>query len=97
MYSNLADLPLHTDRESCEISVTFNISAIGEDWPIYMDGNPIYTKPGEAAVYLGREVPHERKEFNGEHCAQCFLHYVDKNGPYADFAIDKRPTYGYKK
>ena len=95
MYSKYGDLPVHTDRESCEISATFNISSSGEDWPIYMDGNPIHTKPGEAAIYLGREVPHERKEFNGNYCAQCFLHYVDKNGPYANFAIDRRPIYGH--
>ena len=97
MYTKYGDLPQHTDRESCEISVTFNISCDGEDWPIYMNGDSIYTKPGEAAVYLGREVPHERKEFKGNHCTQCFLHYVDKNGQYKDFAIDKRPTYGVNK
>ena len=97
MYTRYGDLPLHTDRESCEISVTFNISSDREDWPIFMSGNPIYTKPGEAAVYLGREVPHERKEFEGNYCTQCFLHYVDKNGPYSDFAKDKRPTYGIEK
>lgn len=97
LYTKYADLPLHTDRESCEISVTFNISSSGEDWPIYMDGNPIDTKPGEGAIYLGREVPHERKQFQGDYCAQCFLHYVDKNGPYSDFNLDKRPTFGMKK
>ncbi len=97
LYTNLGTLPKHSDRESCEISVSFNISNKGEPWPIYMDGKPCYTKPGDAVIYLGEKVRHERKELNGDYCTQCFIHYVDKNGPYADWAIDKRPFYGLNR
>jgi hypothetical protein len=96
IYTNCTSFPVHTDRESCEISVTFNIASNCEAWPITMDGEPIFTNPGEAVIYLGREVKHGReKELKGEYLTQCFLHYVDKNGPYASFEKDKRPAWGY--
>ena len=97
MYTNLGTLPKYHDRESCEISVSFNIATKGEDWPIYMDGNPVYTKPGDAVIYLGAKIKHYRKEFKGDYSSQCFLHYVDKDGPYTDFAKDKRAYYGLNK
>ena len=33
---------------------------------------------------------HWRNKFEGNNCVQVFLHYVRKNGPYADWATDKR-------
>ena len=83
-------LKCHTDRESCEISVTVMIGSCGESWPIYMDEKPIEMKPGDAVIYLGCDIWHERKPFTGDWHAQSFMHYVDKNGSYADEALDKR-------
>jgi len=94
MYTYLADLDFHTDRSACEISVTVNIGSSGESWPIFMDGNAVEIKPGAGVIYLGCELEHGRKEFIGDWCAQCFLHYVDKNGPYAEHEKDKRLVYG---
>tara|TARA_R100000657_G_C4643874_1_gene89283 strand:- start:5 stop:556 length:552 start_codon:yes stop_codon:yes gene_type:complete len=93
-YTHLADLAKHEDRESCEISVTVNIGGDGTDWPIYIDDNEILLKPGDAAIYLGMELSHYRKEFLGDFQFQTFLHYVDKNGPYKNFKFDKRPKIG---
>ena len=62
----------------------------GTDWPIYMGNKPIHMKSGDACIYLGCKLSHYRKPFEGDWHAQCFLHYVDKNGPYAEYKYDKK-------
>lgn len=94
LYTKFAILPKHIDRPSCEISVTVNVNNDGTPWPIYMDDKPINLEKGEAAVYLGREVLHYRKEFQGDHHLQFFLHYVDAHGKYKDYYMDKRTKWG---
>ena len=94
MYTHLADLSFHKDRPACEISVTVNLGGSEEPWPIYMEDTPLELKPGDAAVYLGCEVVHGRHEFQGDWQAQCFMHYVDKNGPHKEWDKDKRVCYG---
>jgi hypothetical protein len=90
----------HTDRPSCEISVTVNVASVGEVSPIYTQygkNNPEkhILKPGDAVVYKGCEVSHWRQPLEeGQLNVQFMLHYVDKNGPNAVYAIDKRPAYG---
>lgn len=89
-YTKYADLVVHKDRPSCEISVTINIAGDGTDWPIYMDDNEVSLKPGEAVLYLGQKLRHYRKEFQGDFQSQCFLHYVNANGKNVEWALDKR-------
>ena len=93
-YTKLADLKKHKDRPSCEVSVTCQIDSDGTDWPIYINGEPINLKNGDAALYWGTNVEHWRNEFVGDYHIQAFLHYVDKNGSYKDYAKDKRIIYG---
>ena len=97
MYTMFADLKKHKDRPSCEISATLHIGSDGSDWPIYMDGQEIYLKPGDGVVYSGTKVEHWREEFYGDWYAQVFLHWVLKNGQYKDFYKDKRQHFGIKK
>jgi len=97
MYTMYADLKKHKDRPSCEVSVTVMVGSDGTKWPIYMDGTELTLETGDAAVYLGCEVEHWREEFIGDWHAQTFLHYVDKNGPYSNFAFDNRPMLGINK
>ncbi len=58
----------HVDRDSCEISVTLNISSYTyEDWPLFIKGsdNVVYkvnTNQGDAVLYKGCERPHWREE-----------------------------------
>lgn len=81
----------HTDKPSCEISITANIDNCGASWPIYMDNTDIEIKTGDAVMYLGCEVPHGRKDyFKGNYMAQVFFHYVDQNGKYKSFKNDER-------
>jgi len=97
MYTKFAKLTKHTDRPSCEISATLCLGSDGTKWPIYIDGTPIDLNPGDAAIYLGKEIPHWRDRFEGDWQAQCFLHYVDANGQYKDYKYDKRNNLGEDK
>jgi PKHD-type hydroxylase len=45
---------------------------------------------GDAVLYRGTEKYHWRNKFKGKWQAQVFLHYVDANGPYAEWIWDKR-------
>jgi hypothetical protein len=96
-----AVLARHTDRPSCEISVTVNLGQRARHpWPIWIEGAegafPVVMKPGDAAVYRGIECPHWRKAFEGQLAMQAFLHYVDRNGPYAKWKFDQRGSFDDK-
>ena len=47
-------------------------------------------RAGSAIVYQGHLVPHWREAFSGQKHFQVFLHYVRREGEYADHAFDKR-------
>ena len=85
-----SDLKEHIDRKSCEISVSVFIGSDGTDWPLYMENKPINLNVGDAVVYKGCNVRHGRKEFKGDYHIQTFLHYVDKNGKYAEHKGDSK-------
>ena len=93
VYSYNAILKKHTDRPSCEVSVTAMWGSCGTPWPIYMGDTPIEMVPGDAVIYLGCELEHSRKNFTGDWHAQTFFHYVDQAGPYKDYKFDKRHPY----
>ena len=95
MYTYGAELEPHTDRPSCEISVTVQIDSDGTKWPIYMENIPLTLENGDAAIYYGTNVTHSRKEFTGDYHAQAFLHYVDQEGPHKEWIYDKRPMLGW--
>jgi hypothetical protein len=96
-------LERHKDRESCEISCTlcFNYEYTDYEWPIYMDGTPVVLEPGDMVVYRGCDLDHWREPFDIKDLdawqVQGFFHYVDANGPNADFKYDRRESIGYKE
>ena len=58
-------------------------------------GVRVNLKPGDMLVYRGVELEHWREEFQGENCAQVFLHYNDENSEYKTSNIfDGRPHLG---
>jgi hypothetical protein len=62
-----------------------------------MDGEAIYLKPGDLAVYRGIENEHWREPLTFSEPVwhvQAFLHYVDQNGPYSEYKFDKRQSIG---
>ena len=95
-YNNKGWMNCHTDRPSCEISVTMNICGDAA-WPIKLkdlEGNKqaVVTTPGDGVAYLGTIVPHWRspmRSHDNDRFMQLFLHFVRKNGQYADYAYDR--------
>jgi hypothetical protein len=65
-------LEKHTDRTSCQISVTLPIG--GGKWPIFVDDQEFILDPGDILIYNGN-LPHWRNEFKEKECVQLFLHY----------------------
>jgi len=92
----------HTDRPSCEISVTINMGQSSEfSWPIffaiYKDTPSMVSvdlNPGDAVVYRGCELPHWREEFKppstDDWQAQLFLHYINVYGSNTAHIYDGR-------
>ena len=101
IYENGAILRRHKDRPSCEISTTLNLG--GDNWPIYLDptggsgkeGIQIDLNPGDMLIYSGCDLEHWRYNFEGNLCAQVFLHYNHKNGKFGETnKFDGRPLLG---
>ena len=97
LYCNGSVLEPHTDRESCEVSMTIQLSRSHDySWPIYVDDNVNYLDEGDAAVYLGCDKKHWRKECSGPanyYSGQIFIHFVKANGHFKHFAGDGRWRY----
>lgn len=98
LYSPDEELKIHTDRPACEISATLTLGFEGDPWPIYMgdedkaNASKIMMDVGDAVLYRGCDKHHWREPYKeGKWQAQVFLHYVDVNGPYAEWKYDKRP------
>ena len=95
-YHNKGWMNCHTDRPSCEISVTMNICGDAA-WPIKLkdlEGNKqaVVTPVGHGVAYLGTIVHHWRsplRTHDNDRFMQLFLHFVRKNGQYAEYAYDK--------
>jgi hypothetical protein len=92
LYSNSDELKTHMDRPACEISVTIQLGRSHHyAWPIYMGGQRYDMGEGDAIIYRGCDVEHWRDACNGPknyYSGQVFLHYVKKNGVYANEAGD---------
>lgn len=99
------ELKNHRDRPACEISATLTLDFEGDVWPIYMGNNEdksnateIKMEIGDAVMYRGCDIYHWREPYKeGKWQAQVFLHYVDQNGPHAEWKYDKRESLGMSK
>ena len=84
-----ATLKKHSDRPSCEISVTTCIKKY-DNWPIVIEGTSFELEEGDAVLYAGCDQNHWRPGvYKGEGMAQVFLHYVNQNGPFTHHAYDE--------
>ena len=65
---------------------------VGEDNKIHRIKNSkkLTIEIGDAVIYKGCEVPHWRDSFEGQWQTQIFLHYVEQDGPNAEWKYDKR-------
>jgi hypothetical protein len=58
-------------------------------------GTKVLLDVGDMLVYSGCELEHWREPFEGDVCAQVFLHYNHVDGPFAEKnRFDKRPMLG---
>ena len=85
----------HLDRSACEITVSVNLGyEAATPWPLWLKAPAgviaVQMEPGDALLYRGAECAHWREAFPGERTAQLLLHYVDQNGPHAEWKFDKR-------
>jgi hypothetical protein len=90
-------LAKHSDRPACEISVTLSLGYEADrPWPLWIEAvggsASVSLAPGDALLYRGIELFHWRDAFDGHHSAQVFLHYVNQNGPNAEWRFDKRSS-----
>ena len=83
-----ATLSKHTDRPSCEISITACIKKY-DDWPITIEKTSFELNEGDAVLYAGCDQKHWRPGiYKGEGMAQVFFHYVNQTGPNKKYAYD---------
>ena len=93
-YYKTQDCPPHTDRPSCEVSVTLCVDASHKEnmWSISVDDETFKLNVGEGVIYKGCEQEHWRHELQYDWHRQVFLHYIEKDGQfYPEFKYDKRP------
>lgn len=114
LYKKGDTLKRHRDRFSCEVSATLNLKGDpwpifidpkghGDDSgatyiPLNNKGNQVNLGPGDMLVYRGMDLEHWREEFEGNNCAQVFLHFNDVKNPKAKTNMyDTRPMLGLPK
>jgi hypothetical protein len=95
VYRSGDQLPRHSDRRACEISLTLNLGYSAQAaWPIFLDTSAgpvsVSLEPGDSVLYRGIELFHWREPFVGDHSVQVFLHYVEQWGPNAQERFDRR-------
>ena len=82
-----SDLPAHTDREQCVVSISVQIDHTPPPsgpapWPIYLQPGgpetniPVHLRLGEAAMFYGQEVRHYREALPSGSSSFWFLFYV---------------------
>ena len=98
LYTKGNVLKKHTDRESCEFSITLNLG--GSPWPLFLENSKLNTskinlKPGDALIYKGAKHNHWREPLIGDSCGQVFLHYIiQDNTNRSTGKYDFRPALG---
>jgi hypothetical protein len=84
-YTGGAELPRHTDRAQCEVTVSLCVDASpgAERWPLYLEsagGVMVESRLGigHALVFKGRELPHSRNTLaDGERFVTLLFHFVE--------------------
>ena len=79
-------LDYHTDRNPCEISLSYCIS--GPEWEIGMGDNIVKTKIGNGVIYKGCEISHGRAKPSSGEVIQVFSHWVISDGAKSNSAYD---------
>ncbi len=84
--------PIFIDPTGSDNVIDIKQNKIKPDAP---EGVQVDLQPGDLLLYSGCELEHWREPFDGKICAQVFLHYNHRNGPYGKSHLyDKRPMLG---
>lgn len=104
LYMKGSPLQSHTDRPSCQYSITLNIGSNSKTpWPFYChtflkkDAEPtkIINNLFVPIIYNGPDVKHWRDPLEKEYSLHVFMHYVDKDDErYKPFWYDGRRYIG---
>lgn len=99
LYRHGDQLKPHTDRPACEIVASITLGREPDSaWSLYIGDlertSTIDLAPGDCVVYAGSRTNHWREAFKGYWQAQLTLHYVRRDGQFAEWAFDKRPGLG---
>jgi len=92
-YYKQQDCPPHTDRPSCEVSITLCIDAsdTSDMWGINVEDQIFKLNIGEGVIYKGCDQEHWRHELPYDWHRQVFLHYIEKEGKhYPKYQYDER-------
>ncbi len=97
IYQENDSLPPHSDRPSCEISLTLTLDYEKYKWPFWMidHGQAVSVELdiGDVLLYKGTEVMHFRHPMQGQQYQyQAFFHYVRKQGKYQNYKYDLDKT-----
>lgn len=94
----------HTDRPSCQYSMTLNIGSSSEEaWPFFCRSKlienaketKIHNEMFTPIVYMGEKVTHWREALKKNFSTHVFLHYVDREDPaYKKYWYDGRKYIG---
>jgi hypothetical protein len=95
-------LERHTDRASCEVSVSVSLTIPEGGAPSTLFLSPpnsgeikIEMLEGDACLYAGTEVEHWRRPFTASGYLQLFLHFITHHGVnFPQWAFDRRPRLG---
>ena len=77
-YFQGSTLTSHTDRDACEISLSYCI--FGPEWEIHMGDDTVTTKLGNGVIYKGCEIIHGRSKPSSGDVIQIFNHWVISGG-----------------
>lgn len=100
LYRRGHELGRHTDRPSCEHSISVHLASAGSTpWPLELEDlsaehRSIELEPGTAIVYRGVDLPHWRRPCPVDWYLQLFLHYVAAGGEHGAMALDGRSSLG---
>lgn len=92
-YGHLGELREHTDRDSCEISITVHLGG-DKDWTFLIESidktvHSINLNPGDAIIFDGINFTHSRQgPYSGISYEQLFLHYVYANGDFVNHMFE---------
>jgi hypothetical protein len=101
-YVQGGSLVKHSDRPSCQYSITLNITASNDEpWPFFCQKKgertqtKIHNQLHVPIIYMGEDVVHWREPLQKEFSFHVFLHYVDANDDkYKAHWYDKRAYFG---